>query len=159
MHFMIIFGLFILIAYGLQIFLGLQQIKHFNKIYGQLRRKGRVAIGRRSGKLRAGVIVMFAIDQKGKVLDAKKMQGVTVTARFKDMLDYIGEDIHYFDGYNPLIRKEDKLLRIAVEDARSVFLKTEAEGNKEVPKPAPLADIGLRAKLLVAQVKEKLKKS
>ena len=33
MNFMIIFGLFALAAYAVQIILGLKQIKHFNSIY------------------------------------------------------------------------------------------------------------------------------
>ncbi|EMB78021.1 transcriptional regulator GutM [Streptococcus mutans] len=155
MNFMIIFGLFALAAYAVQIILGLKQIKHFNSIYRQLRRLGRVAIGRRSGKIRAGTIVMFAIDKDSKVLAAKKMQGITMAARFKDMSDYIGQDIHYFDSYNPLIRKENKLLRIAIEDARAVFLKTEAGIYKESPKQTPLLDIRLQTKFLLSRFKLK----
>ena len=150
MNFMIIFGLFALAAYAVQIILGLKQIKHFNSIYRQLRRLGRVAIGRRSGKIRAGTI-----DKDGKVLAAKKMQGITMAARFKDMSDYIGQDIHYFDSYNPLIRKENKLLRIAIEDARAVFLKTEAGIYKESPKQTPLLDIRLQTKFLLSRFKLK----
>ena len=38
------------------------------------------------------------------------------------MDDYVGEDIHYFDKYNPLMRKENKLMQSAIEDARkSIF--------------------------------------
>lgn len=155
MNFMIIFGLFALAAYAVQIILGLKQIKHFNSIYRQLRRLGRVAIGRRSGKIRAGTIVMFAIDKDGKVLAAKKMQGITMAARFKDMSDYIGQGIHYFDSYNPLIRKENKLLRIAIEDARAVFLKTEAGIYKEFAKQTPLLDIRLQTKFLLSRFKLK----
>lgn len=89
MNSVIILGLFITLAYMVQILLGLKQIKHFNQVYTELRKKGRVAIGRRSGKLKAGTIVMFAIDKQGIVLEAKKMQGVTIVAHFKDMKDYI----------------------------------------------------------------------
>ena len=157
MDVMVSFGLLILAAYAVQLMLGLKQLKHFNKIYAQLRHQGRVAIGRRSGRIRSGTIVMFAIDKEGIVLDAKKMQGVTMAARFKDMPDYIGEDIHYFDTYNPLVRKENKLLRMAIEDARAVFLKTEAGVYKDEPKQAPLIDLGLHAKVLISRFKLRLK--
>ena len=83
------------------------------------------------------------------------MQGITMAARFKDMSDYIGQDIHYFDSYNPLIRKENKLLRIAIEDARAVFLKTEAGIYKESPKQTPLLDIRLQTKFLLSRFKLK----
>lgn len=159
MNAMIVFGSIVLAAYALQIMFGLRQIKHFNQVYAALRRQGRVAIGRRAGRVKSGTIVMFALDKKGRVLDARKMQGVTVAARFKKMPSYIGEDIHYFDSYNPLVRQENKLLQIAIEDAREVFLRTEAGVYKDVPKAAPLVDVGLQAKMLLARLKLQFKKS
>ena len=158
MNSVIILGLFITLAYMVQILLGLKQIKHFNQVYTELRKKGRVAIGRRSGKLKAGTIVMFAIDKQGIVLEAKIMQGVTIVAHFKDMKDYIGQDIHYFDKYNPLVRKENKLLRIAIEDAREVFLRSEAGTYKDVPKATPLLDVTTQIKLLTQRLKPQFKK-
>lgn len=141
-------GAVVIVAYVLQLILGLQQLKHFNKTYLELRKKGRVAIGRRSGKIKSGTIVMFSVDDTGKVLDARKMQGVTVLAQFKMMPDYIGQDIHYFDAYNPLVRKENQLLQIAIEDARELYLRVESGNYKEVPKSAPLLDIASQWKLL-----------
>ncbi|SES10721.1 transcriptional regulator GutM [Streptococcus gallolyticus] len=158
MNSMIVLGLVIILAYVIQFFLGLRQIKHFNQVYANLRKKGRVAIGRRSGKLKSGTIVMFAIDKKGIVLTAKKMQGVTIMAHFKDMPDYIGQDIHYFDKYNPTVRKENKLMQIAIEDAREVFLRSEAGTYKDVPKAAPLVDLTTQIKLLSQRLKLQLKK-
>lgn len=108
MNSLIIFAVFIMAAYIFQMFLGWQQLKDFNKTYTMLRRLGRVAIGRKSGRIKSGTIVMFAVDENGRVLKASKMQGVTILARFQNMDDYVGEDIHYFDKYNPLVRKENK---------------------------------------------------
>ncbi|HFI0149282.1 TPA: transcriptional regulator GutM [Streptococcus suis] len=153
-----ILGAVVILAYILQIVFGLKQLKHFNTTYSELRKKGRVAIGRRAGKIKAGTIVMFAVDKSGKVLDARRMQGVTVAARFKTMPDYIGQDIHYFDTYNPLIRKENKLLQIAIEDAREVFLRTEAGNYEDVPKFAPVLNVGNQLKLLSTRLKLQFKK-
>ena len=153
-----ILGAVVILAYILQIIFGLRQLKHFNTTYSELRKKGRVAIGRRAGKIKAGTIVMFAVDQSGKVLDARRMQGVTVAARFKTMPDYIGQDIHYFDTYTPLIRKENKLLQIAIEDAREVFLRTEAGNYEDVPKFAPVLNVGNQLKLLSTRLKLQFKK-
>ncbi|HEL1639969.1 TPA: transcriptional regulator GutM [Streptococcus suis] len=153
-----ILGAIVIVAYILQIVFGLKQLKHFNTTYSELRKKGRVAIGRRAGKIKAGTIVMFAVDKSGKVLDARRMQGVTVAARFKTMPDYIGQDIHYFDTYNPLIRKENKLLQIAIEDAREVFLRTEAGNYEDVPKFAPVLNVGNQLKLLSTRLKLQFKK-
>ena len=159
MNSMILFGAFCAAAYVLQILLGLKQLKNFNVTYGQLRKMGRVAIGRRSGKIKSGTIVLFALDKKGKVLAAKKMQGVTILARFKDMPAYIGQDIHYLDGYNPLVRKENKLLQIAIEDAREVFLRVEAGNYQDVPKYGSALDVRANAKYLLSRFKYQFKKS
>ena len=120
MNSLIIFAVFVMAAYIFQMFLGWQQLKDFNKTYTMLRKLGRVAIGRKSGRIKSGTIVMFAVDENGRVLKASKMQGVTILARFQNMDDYVGEDIHYFDKYNPLVRKENKLMQSAIEE-KSIF--------------------------------------
>ena len=153
-----ILGAVVIVAYILQIIFGLKQLKHFNTTYSGLRKKGRVAIGRRSGKIKAGTIVMFAVDRKGMILDAKRMQGVTVVARFKSMPSYIGQDIHYLDTYNPVVSKENKLLQIAIEDARELFLRIEAGNYKDVPKFAPVLNVGNQLKLLSTRLKLQFKK-
>ena len=153
-----ILGAVVIVAYILQIIFGLKQLKHFNTTYSELRKKGRVAIGRRSGKIKAGTIVMFAVNRKGMILDANRMQGVTVVARFKSMPSYIGQDIHYLDTYNPVVRKENKLLQIAIEDARELFLRIEAGNYKDVPKFAPVLNVGNQLKLLSTRLKLQFKK-
>lgn len=154
----VVFAIIVILAYLIQIILGMKQLKHFNAVYAQLRQKGRVAIGRRSGKIKSGTLVMFAIDRAGTVLDARKMQGVTVLARFKEMPQFVGQDIHYFDSYNPLIRQENKLLQIAIEDARNLFLRIEAGSYQEVPKYSSAFDLDVHMKGLMARLNDHLKK-
>ncbi|MBA2795107.1 transcriptional regulator GutM [Streptococcus porcinus] len=154
----VVFAIIVIVAYLVQIILGMKQLKHFNHVYAQLRQKGRVAIGRRSGKVKAGTLVMFAIDQAGTVLDARKMQGVTVAARFKEMPQFIGQDIHYFDCYNPLIRQENKLLQVTIEDARDLFLQIEAGSYQEAPKYSSALDLDVHVKGLMTRLKYQLKK-
>ncbi len=55
-----IIGGIVITAYILQIVFGMKQLKNFNQVYSELRKKGRVAIGRRAGKVQSGTIVMFA---------------------------------------------------------------------------------------------------
>ena len=152
-----IIGLIVIAAYALQIVLGLRQLKNFNDTYSRLRKLGRVAIGRRSGRVRSGTIVLFAIDKDAKVLEGRKMQGVTVFSQFKEMPAYVGQDIHYLDTYNPLVRKENKLVQIAIEDAREVFLRVEADNYKDVPKSAPLLNLGLQWQILKSKFQTKTK--
>lgn len=154
MAFLYLLGVLALGAYALQVVLGLRQLKHFNLVYQEMRRKGRVVIGRRSGKFRAGTIVIFAVDQAGKVLEARKMQGVSVMAKFKAMPAYLGQDIHYLDTYNPLVRQENKLLQVAIEDARELFVRIEAGNYKDVP----LLNITDQFKLLGLRLKLQFKR-
>lgn len=86
--------------------MGMKQIKHFNQNYQELRQLGKVAIGRRAGKLKAGTIILFAVDSQGKILAARKMQGVTVLAKFHPLPQYVNEDIHYMDHYHPLVQRK-----------------------------------------------------
>lgn len=154
----VIFGIIVILAYVVQIILAMKQLKHFNKVYAELRKKGRVAIGRRSGKIKSGTIVMFAIDKEGLVLDARKMQGVTVAAYFKQMPNFIGQDIHYFDTYNPLVRNENKLVQIAIEDARELFLRMEAGSYQDVSKYGSAFDLDFYLKSLKNRLKYQFKK-
>ena len=156
---MYVFGAFAVGAYLLQVLLGMKQIKHFNQVYQELRRKGKVAIGRRAGKIKAGTIVLFAVDAQGKILDARRMQGVTVLAQFRTLPAYIGEDIHYIDHYHPLVRQENKLIQQAMENAREIYLRVEA-GNYQEEKPAsPLFSANVQMQLWKNQIQTKMKRS
>ncbi|MFK3958846.1 transcriptional regulator GutM [Guptibacillus hwajinpoensis] len=111
---------------------GFLQIKHFNRKYAELRSLGRVAIGKRTGLLRAGTVVMFAIDKQNNILKAAKMQGVTVFSRVRKMKG--------FDGKNLLTLSEDdykhvnKLTRTAIEDALNSYEIISNGGELKVKK-------------------------
>ena len=81
------------IAYVLQFLLTMIQMKDFNLNFRDLRKMGRVAIGKKKGGFVAGSIVMFAIDDKGIILKGMCLSGVTVLARFKEINDFNGVDI------------------------------------------------------------------
>ena len=59
--------LVIAIAFVLQALLSGIQMKHFSDEFVKLRRQGKVAVGRKAGGFHAGAIVMFLIDDKGKI--------------------------------------------------------------------------------------------
>lgn len=105
----------IVTAWSLHITLGLLQIRAFNKKYIELRRKGKVAIGKVKGNLRAGTVVLIAIDENCNIIQAEKIQGLTVFARLKAMKNLVGENLLKID---PAVLDEfDKLTLLAVEDA------------------------------------------
>ena len=53
MNDMYLFIVFAASAYVLQAVISWKQLKHFNQTYSELRRKGKVAIGKRPGKIRS----------------------------------------------------------------------------------------------------------
>ncbi|AJA48944.1 glucitol operon activator [Clostridium pasteurianum DSM 525 = ATCC 6013] len=68
-----------------QMILGIYQIKYFNRYFKEMRKLGKVVIGKNKGKVRAGVIVLMAIDENSNIIKAKKMQGISVFARMRSL--------------------------------------------------------------------------
>ncbi|MEH7120180.1 transcriptional regulator GutM [Neobacillus vireti] len=102
-------------AFIFQMVLGYLQIKHFSKAYAELRRIGKVAIGKKPGKIRSGTIVMFAVTNSGKILKAKKIQGVTVMAKVQDMPGFEDKNIRTLEEKD--LAQYNKLLKLAILDA------------------------------------------
>ena len=107
--------------------LGLIQIKDFNKNYIELRKLGKVAIGRKKGMITSGTIVLIRIENDGLIVESRKMQGVTIAARVKV---FKGLENMYIDK----IEEEDlkmfnKPLKKAILDAVKNYktFKTEEE--------------------------------
>jgi Glucitol operon activator len=128
--------MFLIIAGGavwlLNFILGLLQIKNFNKNYIELRKLGKVAIGRKKGRITSGTIVLIRIKDDGLIEEARMMQGVTVAARvksFKGLEDkYIGQL-----GENDL-KNFNKPLKKAILDAvknYNTFKSKEVNEKKE----------------------------
>jgi len=99
----------------LQSILGFFQLKSFNRTYAEMRKIGRAAIGRNTTFFRAGTVVIFAIDKQNIVLEATKMQGVTVFSRMKQLRGFEGKNLLKLT--NEDLKKVDKLTRLAIADA------------------------------------------
>ncbi|MDO4617313.1 MAG: transcriptional regulator GutM [Lachnospiraceae bacterium] len=127
------------LAFALQIVLSMMQMKHFSKEFVALRKKGKVACGRKSGGFHAGAIVMFRIDDDGIVQEAKKMEGVTCFARVKDLEGFEGRFVGELNGEE--ILKSHRNLRKAVEDAALTYNKYMAGEVIETP-PSPFQRVG-----------------
>ncbi|WP_036737228.1 transcriptional regulator GutM [Paenibacillus zanthoxyli] len=114
---------FIIIAMALswllQSVLGFLQIRHFNRHYTELRRIGRVAIGKKAGRFRAGTVVMLAIDSQGKILKAARMQGVTVFSRVRSLKGLEGKLLPKLEEGD--LAGFDKLTKGAIRDAMSSY--------------------------------------
>ena len=136
------------IAFLLQGVLGFFQMRHLTNEFLKLRRKGKVAFGRKSGGFRAGAVVMFLIDEDGIIREGKKLEGTTAFARVKPLDGFEGR-------YIGSLTEEDgpaghKNLRKAIADGALTYRKyTAGEIIEEAPTPlekAGTAVTGLFAK-------------
>ena len=158
MPFIFALGIVMIGAYLLQAFLGYRQIKHFTRTYTVMKKKGRVAIGRRSGKFKAGTIVMFAIDQNAQIIEAKKIQGTTVLAKFKTLPEFEGYKLPTLSLDTPIVQKQNKLTQETIMDAVSLYEKF-SKGEEILEKEAPFNAIGTQLSLVAESVKGKIKRS
>ncbi|MHC5228980.1 transcriptional regulator GutM [Enterococcus sp. LJL99] len=159
MHPYIIIALVIVGAYILQIVFSLKQIRHFNESYSRLRRQGKVAIGKRPGKIRAGTISMFALDEQGTILDALTMQGVTVAAKFKAKKQYVGTNITDLTQKHPLVTKENKLVSASMLNAKEIYIKVMNQDYTEESSLSPFTMLKMETTYYAQKMKSKLLKS
>ncbi len=114
-------ALILAVAFLIQFVLSSVQMKHFNNEFVKLRRKGKVAVGRKSGGFFAGAIVMFQIDEDGIIQETKKLEGTTFLARVKDLPGFEGMDIRNVTGKD--VSKAHRNLGKAIEDAKLTYCK------------------------------------
>ncbi len=130
------------IVFVVQGILSSMQMKNLSNEYIALRRKGKVAFGRKSGGFHAGAIVMFRIDDDGIVQEAKVLEGVTVLARVKPLEGFEGRfvgDLTEADG-----PRNHKNLCKAIQDAALTYRKyTAGELIEEPPSPFQRAGMAL----------------
>ena len=135
----LLIGIIAVIAYVIQIIFGLRQIKHFNQVYQKLRQQGRVAIGRRPGRIKSGTIMLFALDANGVITDTQKMQGISVISKFKQLNQFNGIELQALTSYHPLVSKELKITRQTIENARELYLRVQS-GDYQESSPLSLVD-------------------
>lgn len=136
------------IAYVLQFLLTMIQMKDFNLNFRDLRKMGRVAIGKKKGGFVAGSIVMFAIDDKGIILKGMYLSGVTVLARFKEINDFNGVDISTITEEQ--VKSYSKQVQKAILDASSNYITITNCGEIEEEK-SPLQKLSGSIQKVVTQ--------
>lgn len=132
-------GIVIAIAFVLQGTFSCVQMKYFSNEFVKLRRKGRVACGRKSGGFHAGAIVMFQIDDDGIIQEARKMEGTTVLARVKPLPGFEGRNIRDLtEADGP---RNHRNLCKAIADASLTYQKYTA--GEVIPEPpSPFQKVG-----------------
>ena len=142
------------IAFLLQGLLGFFQMRHLTNEFLKLRRKGKVAFGRKSGGFRAGAVVMFLIDEDGIIREGKKLEGTTAFARVRPLEGFEGR-------YVGSLKKEDgparhKNLCKAIEDAALTYRKyTAGELVEETTAPGPFRKVELAVSSLLDRTRKK----
>lgn len=109
--------IFIFGMWMLQGILAYFQIKHFRKVVNEMKKQGKVLIGKQKGKLSAGSIVVLAIDKHNKVINAQEMRGITIFNKFRVKDEFINKSIDELKRELPNMKnkKSSLALKKAIE--------------------------------------------
>ena len=86
-------ALIAVLMWVLQLVLSILQFRRFAAHVKEMRREGRVAIGKAKGRFVAGAIVLFVIDPACRIVRGEIMKGVTVFAGFRSFDDFTGRNL------------------------------------------------------------------
>lgn len=127
------------IAFLLQAIASMAQMKYFAREFTEYRKQGKVVCGRQAGGFHAGAIVLFLIDDRGIIRKAKKLEGVTCLARFRELEGFQDQYVGALTGEE--VPKTHKNLRKAVRDAALTYCKYVSGEEIENP-PTPFQRAG-----------------
>ncbi len=117
----------LLAVFFLQAALTYMQMKHFSNEFVKLRRLGPVACGRKNGGFHAGAIVMFLLDENGRIQTGRKMEGITCFARVKPLTGFEGRRIDTLTEQDG--PKHHRNLCKAIADASLTYQKFKNQTN------------------------------
>lgn len=109
-----------IVMWILQTMLAIRQFNQFNRHIKELRKRGRVAIGKAKGKIRAGAIVMFLIDDDLRIVKGEIMNGFTSLATIKEFNNFNG--VNLLDLEPDMCKGLGKQIAEAVVAARKDYL-------------------------------------
>ena len=112
-------GLIIFAMLLLQGALTFFQVKNYRKNVSEIRKKGSLFVGQTKGRIKAGSIVLMAIDPDGMILDARSMTGITVFHRFKTIEGLHGKDIYQSENW--LGQMKNKQMAKAIKKGTEVM--------------------------------------
>lgn len=120
------------IAFFLQGIFSFLQMRHLSDEFIKLRKKGKVAFGRKSGGFHAGAVVMFRIDDDGIIQEGRLLSGLTAFAKVKNLDGFEGRYIGSLTAKDG--PANHKNLCKAIEDAALTYRKyTNGEIIEEPP--------------------------
>jgi len=152
------FGIIFFGAYLLQSFLTFRQIKAFNAIFSDFRKRGKVVTGRKSGRMIAGTVILFVIDDEGVILDGSMMQGVSVFAKFKPFTRFNGQHLIDLNGGHEGVKSLHKFTQRTIENARELYVRF-LTGTMEVESYSTITPFGINLARLKGRFRDKRQKS
>jgi DNA-binding transcriptional regulator of glucitol operon len=108
------------LVYGTNMVLALMQSKNYTTAYAALKRRGRVAIGKKKGLVTTGAIVMFLLDEDGTIVEGTRLTGITVLSRFRPFTEFDGLPLTTVAAAGD--RRFTRSVRLAVDNARDNYL-------------------------------------
>jgi glucitol operon activator protein len=126
------------VVYCTNMVLALMQSKNYTTAYTVLKRRGRVAIGKKKGLLTTGAIVMFLLDEDGTIVEGTRLTGITVLARFRGFPDFEGLPLASIDAGGD--RRFTRSVRLAIDNARDNYLWWMTGQTPQDP-PGPLSQL------------------
>jgi glucitol operon activator protein len=128
---------FVLLAVGvwiIQSVLGFRQLRHFNQRFKLLQKEGRVVVGKSKGRVTAGVVLMFCLDQDCNIIRGEKMEGFSIFAKLKPFNSFNHLNLLELEecDCNGLGKSTNKAVMNAIENYRA-FINT-AKSDREVVK-------------------------
>ncbi|MDQ0204623.1 transcriptional regulator GutM [Pectinatus haikarae] len=103
------------VLYIAQCFFMYIQMNHFKATVRELMSKGHVGIGVRKRKMSSGNVVVLVSDDSGMIIEAKRMKGMTLLARFKNVARWETRDFRELRQEAESEKKKDKALLQALE--------------------------------------------
>jgi DNA-binding transcriptional regulator of glucitol operon len=123
MDFIYVFGIFVIISYLIQVFFSIKQTKHFNENYCEMRRRGKVLIGKKKGYLVAGTIIILQVNQSDIIESARILQGITVFTKFKSLESVRGLSVLDLDHITKYDLNENRLTIKALKNAKGNYIE------------------------------------
>ncbi|HEY0222867.1 MAG TPA: transcriptional regulator GutM [Lactovum miscens] len=150
----ITFGALFVTLYLIQSWFSWKQIKAFNHGFQELRRKGKVVVGKRSGHFVAGTVILLLVSPEGKIIEGRKMQGISVFARFRNFDTLNGTILVDLNPFNPLVKKEMKYTRLAIENGRELYIRF-LSGAMEPERYSNITPFGINVEYAWLRIKNK----
>lgn len=101
------------------------QIKNFQIKLKKMKEKGIVGIGTVKNRFGSGAIVILSVDETGRIIEAQKMSGVSVFARFTPLPEL--NDLYYWEATGAIDGSNKILLKAVTMAVDSIYKKMKVD--------------------------------